>query len=291
MSGIDSYSSADYAKVLDQVFGCNRSSKTDKCGASLETRWNIRDFEIGSVKGRGKYGVVFKARLKASKQTVALKVLAKCELEKDHMSEQLRKEVEIHSRLKHPNIVQLLGYFDDPKRVYLVLEYAAGGELYRHMKKQRNGRFSEAQAAIYIAQLASGLSMCHRYNIIHRDVKPENLLLSSQGVLKLADFGWAVHDRRGYHHYHEEIASGRVMGNLGTRRTTMCGTLDYLAPEMVNGRAYDEKVDNWTLGVLAYELIVGYPPFESDEDDTILTTDHPIASSVLECENVATFRR
>ena len=275
-----------------------RSGYTPSKGLSFDgrsKRWNIRDFEIGTVKGRGKYGVVFKARLLCTMETVALKVLDKAELEKDHMSEQLRKEVEIHSRLKHPNIIQLLGYFDDPKRVYLVLEYAAGGELYKHMKKQRHGRFSEAQAAIYIAQLASALSMCHRYNIIHRDVKPENLLLSAKGVLKLADFGWAVHDRRGYHHYQEEEFSStatRLIGNLGSRRTTMCGTLDYLAPEMVNGKAYDETVDNWTLGVLAYELIVGYPPFESDDDETsILNAKNPVAASVLECENVATFRR
>lgn len=244
-------------------------------------RWNLRDFEIGKALGRGKYGIVYRAKVKRTKQIVALKVLDKEQLQRDDMYSQLRQEVEIHSRLKHPNILQLFGYFYDPKRVYLILEYAAGGELYKIMKKQPDGKFDEKTAAHYIAQLASALSYCHSFNVIHRDVKPENLLISQDGLLKLADFGWAAHDRRGYNGY-MSTARLHVRGgisacpeendrmasiNHGNRRTTMCGTLDYLAPEMVHGKAYDETVDNWTVGVLAYELLVGVPPFEPSPAD------------------------
>eukprot|EP00511_Aplanochytrium_stocchinoi_P001182 CAMPEP_0204828898 /NCGR_PEP_ID=MMETSP1346-20131115/6859_1 /ASSEMBLY_ACC=CAM_ASM_000771 /TAXON_ID=215587 /ORGANISM="Aplanochytrium stocchinoi, Strain GSBS06" /LENGTH=346 /DNA_ID=CAMNT_0051958295 /DNA_START=240 /DNA_END=1277 /DNA_ORIENTATION=- len=271
-------------------------------------RWNLRDFELGDALGRGKYGVVYKARIKRSKKIVALKVLNKIQLEEDNMHEQLRLEVEIHSRLKHPNIIQLLGYFYDPKRVYLMLEYCPKGELYKEMKRQPNSRFEEKVAASFIAQLASALSLCHSYNIIHRDVKPENILLSEDYVLKLADFGWAAHDRRGYNGY--RCTSSRQnagTGPLGNRRTTMCGTLDYLAPEMVNGHAYDETVDNWTVGVLAYELLVGSPPFETIEEEdlkkdimngcdpfmTPLRTPSKPIETPGSCvsENAATFRR
>mmetsp|Transcript_18212 Transcript_18212/g.29606 ORF Transcript_18212/g.29606 Transcript_18212/m.29606 type:complete len:342 (+) Transcript_18212:323-1348(+) len=240
------------------------------CQMDTQQRWNLRDFEIGRALGRGKYGIVYQARVKKSGTLVALKVLDKEQLQKDNMYIQLKQEVEIHSRLKHPNILQMYGYFYDPKRVYLVLEYAAGGELYKLMKKQQNTRFDEKAGARYIAQLTSALSYCHSFNVIHRDVKPENLLVSSDGVLKLADFGWAAHDRRGYNGY---LSTAKLISpsgdgdcennlNFGNRRTTMCGTLDYLAPEMVRGKAYDETVDNWTVGVLAYELLVGAPPFE-----------------------------
>jgi len=239
-------------------------------------RWNLRDFEIGPALGRGKYGVVYKAKVKKTKQVVALKVLDKEQLQRDEMCSQLGQEIEIHSRLKHPNILQLFGYFYDPVRVYLILEYAAGGELYKVMKSHPGGKFAEKDTARYIAQLASALSYCHSFNVIHRDVKPENLLLSEDGLLKLADFGWAAHDRRGYNGYlstnklmirNDDNENGARNFNLGNRRTTMCGTLDYLAPEMVQGSAYDETVDNWTVGVLAYELLVGTPPFEPQATD------------------------
>ncbi|CAK9019607.1 Aurora kinase A (Aurora 2) (Aurora family kinase 1) (Aurora/IPL1-related kinase 1) (ARK-1) (Aurora-related kinase 1) (Ipl1- and aurora-related kinase 1) (Serine/threonine-protein kinase 6) (Serine/threonine-protein kinase Ayk1) (Serine/threonine-protein kinase aurora-A), partial [Durusdinium trenchii] len=242
------------------------------------------DFEIGKPLGRGKYGIVYKATVKRTKQVVALKVLDKEQLQRDDMYTQLRQEVEIHSRLKHTNILQLLGYFYCPKRVYLILEFAANGELYKRMKAQPDGKFDETTAAKYVAQLASALDYCHSFNVIHRDVKPENILLSQDDCLKLADFGWAAHDRRGYNGYmstarlnlSSQISAG-VNGerersshfNLGNRRTTMCGTLDYLAPEMVRGKAYDETVDNWTVGVLAYELLVGTPPFEPTAADEL----------------------
>jgi serine/threonine protein kinase len=129
---------------------------------------------------------VYKARLKTTKQVVALKVLNKLQLVQDRMHGQLKKEVEIHSRLKHPNILQLLGYFYDSNRVYLVLEYAAGGELYRYLKTQPHGRLTEPEASRFVGQLTSSLSMCHRHNVMHRDIKPENVLLSSDGVLKVS---------------------------------------------------------------------------------------------------------
>jgi serine/threonine protein kinase len=114
--------------------------------------------------------------------------------------------------------------------------------LYGYLKQ--SVRFPEDRSAFYVEQLTHALVYCHRKHVIHRDIKPENLLLDHRGNLKIADFGWSVHAP-------------------SLRRKTLCGTLDYLPPEMVEGQPHDANVDIWSLGVLAYEFLVGNPPFEA----------------------------
>ncbi|XP_040187462.1 aurora kinase A isoform X2 [Rana temporaria] len=206
-------------------------------------QWCLEDFEIGRPLGKGKFGNVYLAREKKSKFIMALKVLFKSQLEKANVEHQLRREVEIQSHLRHPNILRLYGYFHDATRVYLILDYAPRGELFREL--QRCTRFDDQRASTYVTQLADALIYCHAKKVIHRDIKPENLLLGANGELKIADFGWSVHAP-------------------SSRRTTLCGTLDYLPPEMIEGNMHDEKVDLWSLGVLCYEFLVGKPPFETD---------------------------
>lgn len=159
----------------------------------------------------------------------------------------------------------------------MALELASKGELYRHLQHAPNGRFPEDRAARYTYQVANALHYCHLNSVIHRDLKPENLLLSVDDQIKLSDFGWSVH-------------------TTSNHRRTMCGTLDYLPPEMlvcltiqnilpnvdffswfvehfnvifcfyfnrVEGQTYDDSVDQWCLGILCYEFLVGRPPFES----------------------------
>ncbi|XP_059137577.1 aurora kinase C [Peromyscus eremicus] len=211
---------------------------------STSTRrlFTIDDFEIGRPLGKGKFGNVYLARLKENHFIVALKVLFKSQIEKEGLEHQLRREVEIQAHLQHPNILRLYNYFHDARRVYLILEYAPRGELYKEL--QRNQTLDEQRTATIIEELADALTYCHEKKVIHRDIKPENLLLGFRGEVKIADFGWSVH-------------------TPSLRRKTMCGTLDYLPPEMIEGRTYNEKVDLWCIGVLCYELLVGNPPFES----------------------------
>ncbi|CAM6095425.1 unnamed protein product [Calypogeia fissa] len=209
-----------------------------------EKRWCVDDFDIGKPLGRGKFGNVYLAREKRSKYVVALKVLYKNQLEQSQVKHQVRREIEIQSHLRHPNILRLYGYFYDQLRVYIILEYAAKGELYKEL--QRCEVFPEKRAAKYIASLAHALMYCHEKHVIHRDIKPENLLLGKRGELKVADFGWSVHACK--------------------RRKTLCGTLDYLPPEMVQGKEHDTGVDVWSLGVLCFEFLYGFPPFEAPKD-------------------------
>ena len=203
----------------------------------------MSDFEIGKPLGRGKFGAVYLAREVSTRYIVALKVLQKSQLLKAGVEHQLRREIEIQSHLRHRNILRLYGYFFDNKRIYLILEYSPRGELYKHLTNK--GRFGERQSAQYILELSTALSYCHVKHVIHRDIKPENLLIGHNGELKIADFGWSVHAPT-------------------SRRNTLCGTLDYLPPEMVEGREHDANVDVWSLGVLMYEFLVGTPPFEAE---------------------------
>eukprot|EP00033_Pygsuia_biforma_P004355 GCRY01004774.1.p1 GENE.GCRY01004774.1~~GCRY01004774.1.p1 ORF type:complete len:378 (+),score=75.00 GCRY01004774.1:188-1321(+) len=218
------------------------SSTTVQKKQKPQQKWQLSDFDIGKPLGKGKFGRVYLAREKKSKYIVALKVLFKSQLQENDVEHQLRREIEIQAHLRHKNILRLYGYFYDPSRVYLILEYAQKGELYKELQKQ--GRFSERRAAKYIYQLAGALDYCHSKHVIHRDIKPENLLVGSNGDLKIADFGWSVH--------------------TNSRRHTLCGTLDYLPPEMIEGRDHDKSVDIWSLGVLMYEFLVGHPPFETE---------------------------
>jgi len=218
------------------------AAPSSKPAPSGRRAWTLDDFDVGRPLGRGKFGAVYLARERGSGFVVALKVLHKQQLAASRVEHQLRREVEIQSHLRHPNVLRLFGYFHDRERVFLILEYAAKGELYKEL--QRAGRFSEQRAATHVAALAGALAYCHAKHVFHRDIKPENLLVGLSGQVKIADFGWSVHAPSG-------------------RRRTLCGTLDYLPPEMVEGREHGPGVDVWGLGVLAYEFLFGGPPFEA----------------------------
>lgn len=209
-------------------------------GSEGNKQWSLSNFEIGRKLGRGKFGRVFCVKEKQTGYICALKCMNKSELVEYRVENQFQREIEIQSNLLHPNILRLYGYFHDAKRVYLIVEYAVKGELYKHL--QAAGRFDEVKASKYIYQMADALLYLHKKNIIHRDIKPENILVDSNGDIKISDFGWSVHS--------------------ASRRATMCGTLDYLPPEMVERKTHDSRVDIWSLGILTYELLVGTPPFE-----------------------------
>ncbi|CAI4226077.1 unnamed protein product [Auanema sp. JU1783] len=214
-----------------------------------KTSWVLNDFDVGRPLGKGKFGSVFIAREKSTKFVCALKVLFKKQLKKFGVEHQVKREIEIQYHLRHPNILALHGYFHDYERVYIILQYAEKGELYGYMKKQK--KFSPMEAAHFIAQLVHALAYCHSKTVIHRDIKPENLLIDDHYNLLLSDFGWAV-----------------ISNN--SKRDTLCGTLDYLAPEMTSGKPHDHNVDIWAVGVLLYEMLCGRTPFErKQQDETI----------------------
>eukprot|EP00607_Mallomonas_marina_P002946 CAMPEP_0182431676 /NCGR_PEP_ID=MMETSP1167-20130531/50917_1 /TAXON_ID=2988 /ORGANISM="Mallomonas Sp, Strain CCMP3275" /LENGTH=472 /DNA_ID=CAMNT_0024618279 /DNA_START=7 /DNA_END=1422 /DNA_ORIENTATION=- len=232
---------------VDSTTSSNSSSSRTSSIASEELKcrpWTIADFILSKPIGKGKFGNVYLSKEKRSRTPVALKVLFKTPMVSAECVHNLRREVEIQCRLKHPNIVQLFGYFQDDKSIYLMLQYVSGGELFKHIGRFPGRRISEAVCREYIRDVVSAVSYMHLRHVIHRDIKPENILIDEDGRLRVADFGWAVHAPTPY-----------------AVRYTLCGTAEYLAPEMLDGSGHSHEVDLWALGVLMYELLVGRTPF------------------------------
>ncbi|EFJ40677.1 hypothetical protein VOLCADRAFT_69208, partial [Volvox carteri f. nagariensis] len=204
---------------------------------------SIKDFAMVKEVGSGAASNVYYAICRKSTQPVAIKMYLKSKLSKLNRR-QVEREINIHSSLSHPNIIDFYAAFEDDERIYLVQEYAAGGDLFDDVKR-RGGRLPEREVVQHVLYpYLTALSYLHERGIIHRDIKPENTVFTRERVLKVTDFGLAINART-------------------ERPVTRLGTLDYMAPEVGRGLdlVYDASVDAWAMGVLAYELIVGRPPF------------------------------
>lgn len=174
----------------------------------------------------------------------AMKVFKKDFLIKKNCVENTFTERDVLKKAKHKNIIQLHYAFQTEGRLYLVMDFAYGGQLFFHLKKER--MFKESVAKFYIAQLVLSLEYLHKHNIIHRDLKPENILLDSEGNIKLTDFGLA-----------------KEFLDSVDRTTSFCGTIEYMSPEMIKSEPYSFSTDWWSVGILFYDMVTGAPPFRS----------------------------
>ncbi|CEM12751.1 unnamed protein product [Vitrella brassicaformis CCMP3155] len=213
-------------------------------------------YRMGEKLGDGAFGCVRKAVHRETNQVRAVKTISKQAVAKGDEKEKLFAEVAALKELDHPNIMNLFEFYEDQKHYHLVSELLTGGELFDKVIEMNH--FSEAMAAESIAQVLSGVVYCHKRNIVHRDLKPENLLLESKAEgapIKIIDFGTAKLFPR-------DNGKGMLMSQK-------LGTPYYVAPEVLRGR-YDEKCDVWSSGVILYILLVGYPPFNGEDDNAIL---------------------
>jgi len=201
------------------------------------------DFELLKVIGKGSFGKVMQVKKKDDGQIYAMKVLRKEAIIARKQVDHTRAEKAILQKIEHPFIVKLNYAFQTEDKLYMVLDFVNGGELFFHLKKE--GKFSEERVRLYSAEIALALHHLHSRDIVYRDLKPENILIDADAHICITDFGLS-----------KEIISDEVTH-------TFCGTPEYLAPEVLKGQGHGCPVDWWSLGTLIYEMLTGLPPFYS----------------------------
>ncbi|KAG9243513.1 kinase-like domain-containing protein [Calycina marina] len=202
-------------------------------------KYSLVDFELRRTLGTGSFGRVHLVQSKHNQRFYAVKVLKKAQVVKMKQVEHTNDERRMLQEVKHPFLITLWGTFQDSKNLYMVMDFVEGGELFSLLRKSQ--RFPNPVAKFYAAEVTLALEYLHSKEIIYRDLKPENLLLDRHGHLKITDFGFAK--------------------KVPDITWTLCGTPDYLAPEVVSSKGYNKSVDWWSLGILIFEMLCGYTPF------------------------------
>ena len=200
--------------------------------------------------GRGGFGEVWKVNHKKTNDLYVIKVLDKSKLKIQNLIKQLNLEIEIMYKVHHPHIMQLINHFEDDDNFFMIMPYASRGQLYNLIKK--NTKLDQKMTAQFLRETISAVKYLHEHNIIHRDIKPENILLDKNYRVKLSDFGWSNFCKP------------------DEKRKTYCGTPEYLSPEMAKKLPHDYRVDIWSLGVLLFECLAGYPPFSGQNEGELL---------------------
>ncbi|CAL0301339.1 unnamed protein product [Lupinus luteus] len=233
----------------------------------MESKSNIlmQRYELGRLLGQGTFGKVYYARSSITNQSVAIKMIDKEKVMRTGQADQIKREISVMSRAKHPNIIQLFEVMATRTKIYFVMEYAKGGELFNKVAK---GKLNEDVAHKYFKQLINAVDFCHSRGVYHRDIKPENILLDENGNLKVSDFGLSA------------LTESKRQDGLFH---TPCGTPAYVAPEIIKRKGYDgAKADIWSCGIVLFVLLAGYLPFR---DSNLIEMYKKISKAEFKCPN------
>ncbi|CAD8166170.1 unnamed protein product [Paramecium octaurelia] len=210
---------------------------------------NLDRYLILSTLGQGSYATVKLARDKFTEKLIAIKIYSKAKLCNQQRRQQLKREIHILKLLNHPNIIKYVNTIETQMDINLIVEYGGSKSLRSYLKQFPNRRLDESDAKLLFRQIVKAVDYCHSLNIVHRDIKLENILLKDNNEIKLIDFGFSV------------------LVNRDSKLGVFCGTPSYMAPELVNKQDYFGKpVDVWALGVLLYVLLTGHFPFKGSND-------------------------
>lgn len=225
-----------------------RSLSTSDC--SPVRKLSPQDFQVLQQLGKGSFGEVFLVQKLDNQKLFAMKVLPKEKIMSENLIKYALTERKVTSYLKHPFIVSLNYAFQTAEKLFLVLDFCPGGDLGWHL--QREKRFSEYRARLYISEVVLALEELHKRNIVYRDLKPDNVILDAEGHAMLTDFGLSK----------EEVSDEHLTSSF-------CGSIAYLAPEVLGRQAHGKAVDWYLLGVLLYEMLMGQPPYFSPNKDQL----------------------
>ncbi|XP_037906846.1 cAMP-dependent protein kinase catalytic subunit 3 [Hermetia illucens] len=236
----DSGSESDDEAESEEEQSTGSSTSVEE--AKQERKYLLDDFQMIKTIGTGTFGRVCLCKDKQTDTFGAMKILTMTDVIRLKQVEHVKNEKNILAEVDHPFIVNMLWSTKDDCCLYMLFEYVCGGELFTYLRNA--GRFSASAANFYATEIILALEYLHSLMIVYRDLKPENLLINRDGHLKITDFGFAK--------------------KLRDRTWTLCGTPEYLAPEIIQSKGHNRAVDWWALGILIYEMIIGYPPFYDD---------------------------
>ncbi|KAL3283406.1 hypothetical protein HHI36_006551 [Cryptolaemus montrouzieri] len=227
----------EYQEMLEKM----RNDFYSVYGKKKETLGSLSDFENIRTLGGGSFGVVILVKNISTAEFYAMKALDKKRIVKLKQVDHTLYEKNILAAVRFPFIVNLEFFYKDNSYIYFFMPFVNGGEMFTHLRRLK--RFDEPMSKFYSSQIVLGLEYLHNLDIIYRDLKPENILIDNKGYIKIADLGFC------------KIVRGRTW--------TLCGTPEYLAPEIILSKGYNKSVDWWAFGIFIYELNAGLPPFNS----------------------------